>query len=86
MGAANTDTAIPCQHMTALVRGRIDGTGIVYERQTGTTWTRIPGAAFEQVLDTFGKDGWGLASMVILSQGKAAFTGLLELVFTRKRV
>jgi len=59
----------------------------VYEQQgkNGGDWKPIAGKTFEGVLNTLGADRWQLASMIVLSHGATAFTGLYELAFKRIR-
>ena len=60
---------------------------IVYEEQgkNGSDWKPIIAKTFEGVLNSFGNDRWELASMIVLSHGATAFTGLYELAFKRTR-
>ena len=82
----STTCEAPCwEYRTIIVRGRAVLGDIVYEQQgkNGGDWKPIAAKTFDGVLNSFAADRWELASMIVLSHGAAAFTGLYELAFKR---
>ena len=75
------------EYRAVAVRGRTQWNDVVYEQQGKNQgeWKQLAAKTFEGVLDMFGKDGWELAAMAVLSHGSAGFTGVYELAFKRRR-
>jgi len=73
------------EYHTIIVRGRAVLGDVVYEQQGkhAGNWELIAAKTLEGVLNSFGADRWELASMIVLSHGAAAFTGLYEMAFKR---
>jgi len=77
---------MPCwEYRIVIVRGRLVLNDVVCEQQgnDNSDWKPIAVKTFGDALKSFGKDGWKLASMVLLNYGAMVFTGLYELVFKR---
>jgi len=73
------------EYRTIVVRGRLVLNDVVYEQQGKdySDWKPLNAKTFGDALNLFGKDGWQLTGMLLLSHGAVAFTGLYELVFKR---
>jgi hypothetical protein len=73
------------EYRTVIARGRLVLNDIVYEHQgsDNSDWKPLAAKTFADALNLFGKDGWELTGMLVLSHGATAFTGLYELAFKR---
>ena len=75
------------EYHAIIVRSRTQFNEVVYEQQghDKSDWKLLAGKSFQDVLNSFGKEKWELSGMALLHHEAAAFTGMYELVFKRRK-
>jgi len=75
------------EYKAIIVRGKADqgAPTFAFQDKSSSAWQSLADPSFDDVLSLFGRDGWELINMTVLSHANQPFTGLFEIVFKRAR-